>query len=166
MYTGTVDERLDSDAVAQVAAVVDEVHLVGPVTDTAPLSELSRLPNLRMHGPVGQSRLRELVVACDVGLLPHRITGLTTAMSPLKLYEYVAAGLPVVATDLPPVRGLGSRVILVPPDGGWGQPTRAALSLGPASETDLLSTTAGISWSERLAPLVTAVSRQLDASAD
>ena len=37
---------------------------------------------------------------------------LTEAMSPLKVYEYLAAGLPVVSIDLPPVRDIGDRVLL------------------------------------------------------
>ena len=46
--------------------------------------------------------------AAQVCLVPHRETPMSRAMSPLKLYEYLGAGSPVVATDLPPIRGVST----------------------------------------------------------
>jgi glycosyltransferase involved in cell wall biosynthesis len=42
--------------------------------------------------------------AFDVGLIPFRVDALTVRANPLKLREYLAAGLPVVSSDLPEVR--------------------------------------------------------------
>ena len=40
----------------------------------------------------------------DMGLVPYRVTQETVHASPLKVYEYLAAGLPVVAADVPGAR--------------------------------------------------------------
>ncbi len=67
-------------------------------------------PNVAIHPPLERAGLAELIRTADVGLIPHRRTALTEAMSPLKLYEYLAGGLPVAATDLAPMRGIDARV--------------------------------------------------------
>jgi len=41
------------------------------------------------------------VRAFDVGVIPFVVDDLTEGVSPLKMYEYLAAGVPVVATPLP-----------------------------------------------------------------
>jgi teichuronic acid biosynthesis glycosyltransferase TuaH len=52
----------------------------------------------------------------------------------LKLYEYLAGGLPVVATDLQPMRGVDPGVTLVQPGGDYASGVRAALSRGRTEE--------------------------------
>jgi glycosyltransferase involved in cell wall biosynthesis len=87
--------------------------------------------------------------AADLSLLAHRRTELTTAMSPLKVYEYLAAGLPVLATDLPPVRGLGDRVMLVDEVADFADVLDAAFELGRADEADRMRFVQQNSWASR-----------------
>ena len=54
-----------------------------------------------------------LVHAAEACVMPHRRTRITAAMSPLKLYEYLAGGRPVAATDLPPVQAVHPRIVRV-----------------------------------------------------
>jgi glycosyltransferase involved in cell wall biosynthesis len=39
--------------------------------------------------------------AADVGLIPYVRSALTDSIFPMKVYEYLAAGLPVISTELP-----------------------------------------------------------------
>jgi len=56
-------------------------------------------------GPVGQSDLLDFTAGADVGVIPYEPIGLNnTYTMPNKLFEYIAAGLPIVATDLPELR--------------------------------------------------------------
>jgi teichuronic acid biosynthesis glycosyltransferase TuaH len=89
------------------------------------------------------------MAAADVCLLPHRRTPLTESMSPLKLYEYLASGRPVVASDLPPARGIDSRVMLVAPGGDFPGAVREALRSGPASESERRRFVERNSWARR-----------------
>jgi hypothetical protein len=70
-------------------------------------------------------------------------------MSPLKLYEYLAGGRPVLATDLSPVRGIDDRVVLLGAGGDVVAAARAALDLGPAAESQRLEFIESNSWSQR-----------------
>jgi hypothetical protein len=57
---------------------------------------------------LGRKPYEQLPAYCkyfDVGLIPFKISELTRAVNPIKLREYLAAGLPVVSTPLPEVLG-------------------------------------------------------------
>jgi glycosyltransferase involved in cell wall biosynthesis len=102
-----------------------------------------------MHPPVAREQIRALIGAADVGLIPHVSSPLTRAMSPLKLYEYLAGGLPVVATDLQPMRGVGEGVELIEPGGDYAEGVRSALARGRAGEHERNAFIAEHSWASR-----------------
>jgi teichuronic acid biosynthesis glycosyltransferase TuaH len=152
LYTGSLDSRLDVPALLQIARQLPEatIVLVGPLLAPDHLAPLRAAPNVEIRPPLERPELIELVRAADLGLLVHRELPLTRAMSPLKLYEYLAAGLPVVATDLPPVRGVHPSVELVQPLGGdYARAVRAALVRGRAAEPERLAFIERSSWRAR-----------------
>jgi len=59
-------------------------------------------------GKLPQAELPEVYSSCDVALVPYRDTPFNRSSFPLKTLEYLAAGLPVVATPLPSTLWLGS----------------------------------------------------------
>jgi glycosyltransferase involved in cell wall biosynthesis len=65
-----------------------------------PLGELAELPNVRLLGPRPYQRLPAYCAAFDVALLPFVLNELTEAVNPIKLREYLAAGVPTVTTAL------------------------------------------------------------------
>lgn len=95
-----------------------------------------------------------MIAAADAGLVPHVRNPLTEAMSPLKLYEYLAAGLPVAAADLPPIRGVDDRVVLGPVGGNLVPAVARALELGRAPELERLAFVREHSWAGRFDALL------------
>lgn len=156
VYVGTLDDRLDVVALRELARAWPQgsVVLVGPLADRPHLGPLLAEPNVVLHGPVSREGVAALTHAADVCLLPHRRTPLTEAMSPLKLYEYLASGTPTVATDLEPVRRVDGPVLRVPPGGDFVAGVRLALAAGPASEADRRRFIAANSWSARTAAVL------------
>jgi len=76
-------------------------------TDTTPIQGLE---NVHL---IGRREYADLPAYCkgfDAAILPFVVNSLTLAANPLKLREYLAAGLPVVATDIPEIRRLGDWV--------------------------------------------------------
>jgi glycosyltransferase involved in cell wall biosynthesis len=88
--------------------------LVGPghPETQARLDELVRFPNVHWLGPKPYAELPRYTAAFDVGLIPYVANEYTRSCFPLKVFEYLAAGLPVVATGLPELRGLAPEVTL------------------------------------------------------
>jgi glycosyltransferase involved in cell wall biosynthesis len=76
------------------------VLLVGPVN--VDVGELD-LPNIHILGARPYSVLPAYVQRFDVGLIPYVLNEWTRAVDPLKLLEYLAAGVPVVSTEIPEV---------------------------------------------------------------
>ena len=151
LYVGSLDSRLDIPALGALAAALPdaEIALVGPLLDEQHLAPLAAHPNVSIHPPVGRAEVTALVRSADVGLIPHASSELTRAMSPLKLYEYLAGGLPVVAADLGPVRGVSDTVTLVPPGCGYAKAAKAALRRGRSAQDERFAFIAANSWRTR-----------------
>jgi teichuronic acid biosynthesis glycosyltransferase TuaH len=155
-YVGSLDERIDVAALAALACELPEATLllVGPLLDPDHLAPLRELGNVEIRDPLGRSAVAALIRSADVGLIPHVSSPLTRAMSPLKLYEYLAGGLPVVAADLPPVHGVDAGVRLVEPGGDYAVAVREALQTGPAPEQQREAFIEANSWSRRIEQLL------------
>ena len=95
---------------------------------------LRALPNVELRPRIDRADVVGLITAADACLIPHVRTPMTEAMSPLKLYEYLAGGRPVVATDLPPMRGVHPQVELLGPDADVAGAVGRALARGPMDE--------------------------------
>ncbi|MGZ4246362.1 MAG: glycosyltransferase [Solirubrobacteraceae bacterium] len=152
VYVGGLDSRLDIRWLRELARSEPSatIALVGPLIEPAHFEPLGECPNVRILPPVGRQELTAIVRGADAGLLPHIVSRLTEAMSPLKLLEYLAAGLPVAATDLSPIRELAHpRVVRVPSDGDYVQSVRDALAIGRAPEPERLEFIAANSWRSR-----------------
>ncbi|MFQ3409822.1 glycosyltransferase, partial [Escherichia coli] len=68
------------------------------------------LPNVHFTGRRPYQSLPGYCKKFDIAVLPFVVNELTLAANPLKLREYLAAGLPVVATPLPEVQKLGDLI--------------------------------------------------------
>jgi glycosyltransferase involved in cell wall biosynthesis len=97
-FFGLIAEWIDLELLAEIARRRPSwtVVMIGKATvDTAPLRAL---PNVRLLGQKPYAMLPAYCRAFDVGLIPFRVDALTVRANPLKLREYLAAGLPVVST--------------------------------------------------------------------
>lgn len=106
-----VATKLDVQLLAEVAALRPEwsIVLVGPRgagDPTGDLSPLDEAPNIHMIGARPADDLPQVLRGADVGLIPYAINDLTRSVFPMKVYEYLAAGLPVLATPLPALDGV------------------------------------------------------------
>ena len=107
-FYGTIADWVDLDLVAYLARSHPEWSLVmiGPVmVDTA---AVRGFPNVHL---LGRREHRDLPSYCkgfDVGLIPYRLIDRMPFVNPIKLREYLSAGLPVVSTAVPEVRRYSS----------------------------------------------------------
>ncbi len=151
LYVGTLDSRLDVDGLTVLARQRPDLSIIllGPQPSPGYLSALDGIRSVTVHESVGRAELVSVMRNVDVCLLAHRSTPLTEAMSPLKVYEYLAAGCPVIAIDLPPVRRIDERVLLTGSVADFADRLDEALALGPASESERQKFLAENSWESR-----------------
>ncbi len=153
LYIGSLESRVDVDALAAAARALPDASfaLVGPLLEPDHFAELRRLSNVHLQPPASRAEVVGLVTAADVCLLPHLDNALTRAMSPLKLYEYLAGGAPVAALDLEPIRDVSPRVVI---QADLGTAIGEALTLGQAPEADRRAFAEANSWKKRQEPIL------------
>lgn len=100
VYVGVIQERFDVALVAECARALPDVRFViaGPVWKGVDVSVLGVYSNVILKGPVQYTQVPELLAQSWVGIIPHTIDSFTQSMDPMKAYEYLAAGIPVVST--------------------------------------------------------------------
>ncbi|HUN74755.1 MAG TPA: glycosyltransferase [Steroidobacteraceae bacterium] len=89
------------------------IVLIGGVGEGDPwtdVSQLRGLPNVHLLGPRPYSALPAYLKGFSVTLLPNRINSYTDAMFPMKLFEYLASGCPVVSVSLKSIEDYGNVV--------------------------------------------------------
>jgi glycosyltransferase involved in cell wall biosynthesis len=141
------------------------VLLIGPsAPETAPvLARLDQLPNVRWLGPKPYTQLPRYVAAFDVGLIPYVSNAYTRSCFPLKLYEYLAAGKPVVATGLPELAGMEPDVVLVDRAAGFvDEVARVAARDGEGDKLRRMELASRNSWEAKTDRLLELVSSELN----
>jgi glycosyltransferase involved in cell wall biosynthesis len=111
VFTGAVvATKLDVGLLAALAERRPQwsLALVGPVGAGDPRTDVSGLaaPNVHLLGARRYEQLPSVLRGADAGLIPYAINDLTRSVFPMKVYEYLAAGLPVAATPLPALAGV------------------------------------------------------------
>lgn len=153
-FYGTLQSWVDTELIAHVARARPawSIALIGQ--QLGDLTALRGLPNVHL---LGQRRHDELPAYCkgfDVGIIPYRAEERMAFVNPLKLREYLSAGLPVVATPIPEARRYPGVHVAATPDefvraieralGEGSLGARVARSAAMATET----------WSARVAEVV------------
>lgn len=113
--------------------------------------EFAGLPNIHILGERQFEDLPQYCKGADVGTIPFVYSPLTDNCNPLKLPEYLSAGLPVVSTDIPEVRRFGDLVRI----GKTNEEFLAALDqavaeVSPELKTRLSATMRQHSWDQRV----------------
>ena len=130
-YLGAVSWRLDVDLLAQLAAARPDWRfvLVGEASVAVP-----DLPNLHVVGSRPWSELPAWAHRFDVGIVPYRLGAFNRASFPLKVFDYLASGRPVVSTPLPGLEGLDPCVRLATGAEAFVAAIDAALDRGPGAD--------------------------------
>jgi glycosyltransferase involved in cell wall biosynthesis len=106
-YVGAVNNKVDFALLRELVRLRPDWSLVlvgpGPLLENAEAVALCRDPGVYWLGKRDVSLVPHYMLSLDVCLMPYKLNEWTRHIDPLKLYEYMAAGRPVVSTPIPAV---------------------------------------------------------------
>lgn len=166
-YVGGLHQWVDQDLLVAVASRMPDVSLVLVGPEQVDMARVRAFPNVRLLGQKPHADVPRYVKAFDVGLVPYRLADYTLNVYPTKLNEYLAMGIPVVATDLPEIRRFdadhGGIVSIAGGAEAYVDAVRRALEPEPPGERDRRIQVARTnSWSSR----IDAMSALIDAASE
>ena len=167
---GVHDYRLDLDALEALTQADPswQVVLIGPLKPgQVDEARLRRLPSVHLLGGKPREELPAYLKGLDVALIPYVPGELTRNIFPLKLFEYLAAGLPVVAGGLPELRRFEGVIGLAGKVADYAPLVRAALGQkGSEQRAARVALAAQNSWAHRVDEISALVEQALAQKAD
>ncbi len=115
IFVGQVNERFDFELVNCAADNLPNVSFIIIGVFTVSKRKLADLPNIYTPGSVSFYDVPDYLHNSDVGIIPYNVkkySDLVNSVNPLKLYEYMACGLPVVASKWDELLSMNSPAIL------------------------------------------------------
>ncbi|GAB2560485.1 glycosyltransferase [Spirosoma aerophilum] len=164
-YIGSIDNRLDIDLLERCFQHFPDVRFlfVGRVPDPAISQRLSRYANVLQAGSQPPSSIPKFVKQMDAGLIPFCLNEQTRAIYPLKINEYLAAGLPVVSTHFTDLRAFEPLVSVCDTADGFIDAIEIALQETDATlPMQRLAMAEGNSWENRGKQFATVLEQVLD----
>lgn len=157
-FYGLIEDWMDQELVAYLAERHPEwtIALLGKVC--VDISRLQKYSNIRFLGRKPHAELPAYCKRFAVGLLPHKINNLTLHMNPIKLREYLSAGLPVVSTALPEVACYGYLCTVADSYAEFEQAIQAAIATDtPILRKERSDKMAAETWERKVTQLTTTV---------
>ena len=159
-FVGALDDyKVDAAIIEALAGAfpLGTIVLIGPLgladAGTA-CASVTRLPNVRWLGPRPYAKVPEYMASFDACLIPYRMNDYTRGVFPMKFYEALATGKPVVATRLPSLAGMEHVARLVLGPAAFVDAVRASLAEETPEKAALrVAESDRNSWSARLESL-------------
>jgi glycosyltransferase involved in cell wall biosynthesis len=165
VFTGAIVAiKLDIDLLVELARLRPSwsFALVGPVGPGDPRTDVSALaaePNIHLLGRRTYAQLPAVLRAADVGLIPYARNELTESIFPMKVYEYLAAGLPAISTPLPALAGVSGVSSSAGAEGIVELIERELAQDSPERRAARSRAAAANSWEQRLQEIARAIAR-------
>lgn len=124
LYSGGLYRFKGIDLLIDVAKELSQIQFVfaggneSQVTAYRQLANEKQVKNVTFLGYIQHEQLSSLLQAADVLAHPHCSGKAATFTSPLKLFDYMASGTPIVATEIPPLMEFKSSNAIA----GWCEP--------------------------------------------
>ena len=141
-YAGTLASRIDVQLLSQVATRLPHASFVflGPIDHRAWIAPLRKLPNVHCLGNKHYDVLPAYLRHFDVAMIPHNVGALENRGDPIKLYEYLAAGCPVVSTPIAEIDHLARAITIAGSPGSFAAGIERYLAMTAGDRAVLAAT--------------------------
>lgn len=149
IYVGAISEWFDTRLIEYCAQELPQCSfiLIGPGSITQPT--LTGYKNIHILGVKSYDSLPGYLKNGAVGIIPFKKTKLTDSVCPIKLFEYMATGLPVVCTDLTEVRGMSTPAYLAKDKYEFVSKIRQALGIDEKTKETIKEFARQNTWENR-----------------
>ncbi len=151
-YLGTADDRVNVDIVEHCVRTMPDVtfQFIGEIKEPALTERLSRYPNVVFTPPHQPADLPPLLAKLSAAMIPFVCNEHTYTIYPLKINEYLAAGLPVVSTPFSILDDFTGVIELADTPEAFAQALHRALAdRSPARVTQRVEMARANSWEHR-----------------
>lgn len=165
-----IETKVSFDLLERVAEAFPDgtLLLVGPAQPSV-AGRLRRLvdshTNVRFTGLRPYETLPAAVAAFDVALIPYVLNDYTRSVFPLKVYEYLAAGKPVVASGVPSVSTLAPHLKLADDPAAFVEAIADAVAAGDAGKEARIAVASANTWEHRAGTILGLIDEELAARA-
>jgi glycosyltransferase involved in cell wall biosynthesis len=153
-YTGSIHaDRIDMDLIKALGRRLPHatIALIGPIMlSRAEQQQLEKIPNIRLTGPRSYEALPDYMRMFDVCMTPHLVTPFTESLNPIKLWDYLAVGKPIISTPVAGFRDYPEFVRLETDADGFARALGQALAESPELPERRRAEARRHSWDARL----------------
>lgn len=151
IYVGAIREWFDVNLLCEIAKIMPKCSfiIVGTYNEKI-FKETKQLQNIHTLGEMLYEQIPNILAYSDVGIIPFKGCDLIRGVSPIKVYEYLAAGLPVVSIWWKELEIQSLPIILVKNAVEFVQGIETALQYSPQRKIELRSYAQKCSWEQRL----------------
>ena len=165
-YIGTIQDRIDVSLIQELTRQnLGSIVLIGRVWYHYLAKQLAQLPNTHLLGQVPRTNAPAYITNFSVGIVPHKQDDFLASTEALKVYEYLAAGIPVVATTSHEFGNLTEFVLEASTPAAFVEAVQAAL----AGDNETLrqrrrTAVAECDWSARVDVMLAAIRAKLESA--
>lgn len=128
-FLGALANWVDYPLIAELARSHPEwTFVLAGSAEGGDLGPISNLPNVVLPGRIPYEQVPLVLGQFDVGMIPFVVNELTHNANPIKVYEYLASGLPVVATGFQEMESFGDLVEVADGAGAFAEAIEKALA--------------------------------------
>ena len=158
VYAGNMDERFDAELVAGAAARLPDWRFLRRPGRRRRRGPVGRVENLDLAGRIPHREIPRLVAGGSVGMMPYRRGTFAETAFPIKLVEYLAAGLPVVSSAILAAERLADEIRLgEAPESFAAAIEAAAESDSPEARQRRMALAGPYSWDRRIDEMEAAI---------
>ena len=159
-FFGTLEDWVDQDLISHLAGKHPDWSFVLIGRKAVDISRLEQMQNIHCLGRREHSDLPAYCKGFDVGIIPYLLTDRLKYVSPLKRFEFLAAGLPVVSTAVPEIVNDRDNCLVAMNHAEFDEAVQEALRLtGPEDRRKRSESVRSATWENRVADLSAHVMR-------
>lgn len=156
IYVGTISDWFDFELLAYASEEMKDTSfvIIGPIDHNLNFFKKNKSTNIYYLGPRNYKVIPDYMSNCNCGIIPFKVNKLTNDVSPIKIFEYFASGLPVVSSGLSQVKSFSEAVYIYNNKNEFVDSIRSALDESKEKKEYRLSIARENSWQARFQKII------------